>query len=276
MSEFLAALSLIRVVNVLITFCSVIVAFILCRPDFTISKDYLIAAIAASLSVAAGNIINDIFDKDADSINKPGKALPSNKISLTEAVIFYFVFLLASVLLASLINQTVFLIVLLSDILLFLYSMRLKRILFLGNFIISFLTGFVFIYGGIITGNIQAVIIPAVFAFLINLSRESIKAIDDIPGDTKAGVITFPNKFGINFSKKIITAFLILLMIFTFVPFIIGIYGIKYLIIIIVIIDPLLLYVVKSLNETNLNLKKLSLILKFNMVVGLIAIFLGK
>ncbi len=278
MPKFLAVLSLIRGVNVLITFFSVIVAFILCRPDFVFSKIYMLAAIAASLSAASGNIINDVFDKEADSINKPHKALPSNKISLTTAVIFYIICLLTSILLASLINPIVFLIVLLSDILLFLYSLRLKRILFLGNFVISFLTGFVFIYGGIIAGNIKAVIIPAVFAFLINLSRESIKAIEDIPGDTKAGVITFPNKFGINFSKKIITAFLILLLIFTFVPFVIGFYGIKYLIIIIVIIDPLLLYVVKSLNETNhrQNLKTLSLILKFNMVVVLIAIYLGK
>jgi geranylgeranylglycerol-phosphate geranylgeranyltransferase len=256
----------------------VILALYLCNPDLIISKNFILAAIAASLSAASGNIINDIFDRDADAINKPEKPLPSGRVTMTAAINFYIIVLLASIFISFSINQIAFLTVVLSDILLFLYSLRLKRIPFLGNFAISFLTGFVFLYGGMIAGDIKSVLIPAGFAFLINLSREGIKAIEDIPGDKRAGVITFPLKYGINFSKIIISSFLILLLIFTFVPVITGYYGIGYLVIIIIIIDPLLLYVVKSLNETNrnMNLKRLSLILKLNMVVGLIAIFLGK
>lgn len=278
LSKSLALVSLARIINVIITFCSVIVAFILCVPDLVLSNNYLVAALAAALTAAAGNIINDVFDKDADSINKPYKALPSGKVTVTAAVYLYITVLLASSIASYSINLTAFSIVILSNILLFLYSFGLKRIPFLGNIVISFLTGFVFIYGGLIAGDIKAAIIPAVFAFLINLSREGIKAIEDIPGDTIAGVITFPRKYGINFSKKIISTFLILLWVITFVPGIYGFYGIKYLIIITVFINPLLLYVIKSLNATHhrLDLNKLSLILKLNMVIGLIAIFFGK
>ena len=67
--------------------------------------------------------------------------------------------------------------------------------------IIALLTGLAFIYGGFAVGNPVAAIVPAVFAFLINLIREIVKDIQDIEGDTKAGVITFPIKFGFKKSK---------------------------------------------------------------------------
>ncbi len=273
-----ALVSLTRLLNVLITFCSVIVAIIICSPVFYFSEKYLIAALAASLSAAAGNVINDVFDLAADSINKPERHLPSGKISKTSAVNFYLVLLLFSLIAGYSVSLISFAIVFFSSILLFLYSFGLKRIPFLGNFVISFLTGFVFIYGGIIAGNVPAAIIPAGFAFLINLAREGIKSMEDIPGDKKSGIITFPQKYGINFSRKLISAFLFLLLLFTFVPFVNGLYGINYFIIVMVTVNPLIIYVIKSLLAVNqqMNLNKLSLILKLNMIFGLTAIYFGR
>ena len=190
-------ISLIRILNVLIIFCSVIVAVILCSPHLIISEKYLLAALSAALSAAGGNVINDIFDLAADSINKPERSLPSGKISKTTAVNFYVVLLLFSLIAGYSVSLVTFTIVFFSDVLLFLYSFGLKRIPFLGSFVISFLTGFVFIYGSIIAGNIRLAVIPAGFAFLINLAREGIKTIEDIPGDKKSGIITFPQKYGI-------------------------------------------------------------------------------
>ncbi len=39
-------------------------------------------------------------------------------------------------------------------------------------------------------------IIPAAFAFLINFIREIVKDMQDVEGDSKAGVKTFPIQFG--------------------------------------------------------------------------------
>lgn len=276
-SKSYALISLTRFLNVLITFCSVIVAVIICGHELIIPGKYLLAALSASLSAAAGYVINDFFDLQADLINKPERSLPSGKVSKKAAVVFYLVLLLLSMFSAYIINWIVFLIVFLTNVLLFLYSSGLKRIPLLGNLVISFLTGFVFIFGGIVAGNIYAAVIPSVFAFLLNLSREGIKTIEDIPGDKNTGIITFPQRYGVNLSKKLIAVLLIVLLLFTFVPFIRGVYGIKYLIVVMAIVNPLISYVIISLlgKEKPLKLKKLNLILKLNMIFGLAAIYLG-
>jgi len=98
-------------------------------------------------------------------------------------------------------------IVLFSIVLLFLYSKYLKRIPLLGNVTVAFLTGLVFIFGGVVVSNPGAAIVPAVFAFLINLIRELVKDMEDIEGDKIAGVITFPIKYSL---KK--TSILILII----------------------------------------------------------------
>ncbi len=126
--------------------------------------------------------------------------------------------------------------------------------------------------------NYKAAIIPAVFAFLINLIRELLKDIEDIPGDNKLGIKTLPLKVGIQKTKHyllIISAFLILC---TFYPFITAQYKIEYFIFVMIVVNPILVYVVKSLfkDDSARNLNKLSFILKLNMIFGLTAIFLGK
>ena len=61
-------------------------------------------------------------------------------------------------------------------------------------------------------------------------------------------------------------------------PFIKELYAIEYFLIVMVIVNPLLVYIVKSLfdDDSTKNLNKLSNLLKLDMVIGLTAIFLGK
>ncbi len=105
-----------------------------------------------------------------------------------------------------------------------------------------------------------------------------IKDIEDIPGDKKLGITTLPIKIGIHKTKHyllIISAFLILC---TFYPFITAKYKIEYFIFVMIIVNPILVYVIKSLfeDDSTQNLNKLSFILKLDMIFGLTAIFLGK
>ncbi len=277
-SRIYAFIILTRIINVLITFFSVFVGILICSRTTPINAGTLMAAAAAALVAAAGNVINDIWDYETDLVNKPDRPIPSGKVTKKAALNFYFILILTSLIIATTVSNIILAIILLSHLLLLVYSIGLKKILFLGNFVISFLTGFVFIYGGIIAGNIYAAIIPACFALLINISREGIKTIQDIPGDKITGTITFPQKYGINFSRKYVSAFLILLLLFTFVPFANGFYGIEYFIIVMAVVNPLLVYVIKSLLESGktLNLNRLSFILKLNMIFGLTAIYFGK
>lgn len=278
LSKVSAFITLTRISNVLITFFSVIVSVIICSDISAVNRQIVSAAICAALVTAAGNVINDVWDYEADLINKPERPIPSGIITKKSALNFYFSLVLLSVLIAANYNLVIFSIIILSHLLLLLYTIGLKKIPLLGNFIISFLTGFVFIYGGLLAGNIGAAIIPAGFALLINISREGIKTMEDIPGDRSTGTITFPQKYGITFSRKLVSAFLLLLLVFTFVPFINGLYGIEYFVIVMTVVNPLLVYVIKVLLQTKgtVKLNRLSFILKLNMIFGLAAIYMGR
>ena len=272
-----AIVKLIRPINFLITFITVVVAAFICQPGFVFSSSIILAAFAASFTLASGNIINDIYDVEIDKINRSSRPLPSGKISYKEALVLYFTFLLLSLIISLFINIPAFFIVILATLVLFLYSKYLKRIPLIGNITVAFLTGLVFIYGGIAVENYDAAIIPALFAFLINFMREIVKDMQDVKGDEKAGVISFPIKYGFQKSKILSLVVSILLILFTFYPFLIQLYRIEYFIIVMVIVNPLLIYANKILFEdhSEKNLEKVSIILKLNMMIGLIAIFVG-
>jgi len=236
-----------------------------------------IAALAASLVMASGNIINDVFDIEIDRINRPSRPLPSGLIKINFALFFYFILVLISLALSLLISQSAFTIVLISHLILFLYSKYLKKVPLIGNITVAFLTGLVFIFGGVAVGNPSAAIIPASFAFLINLMREIIKDMEDVEGDRKADVITFPIKFGFQKSKLLILVITIFLVLFTLYPFLTKLYKIEFFIVVMILVNTILVYSLKLLfeNHSSKNLNKISNLLKLNMVFGLIAIYFG-
>jgi len=253
------------------------VAALICKPNTILTLNLVLAAFAASVVLASGNIINDIKDVEVDRINRPERPLPSGKISRINAYALYLILVLISILISFLLNEMAALIVLLSIVLLFVYSNYLKQIPLLGNITISLLTGLVFIYGGVVVGNPSAAIIPAVFAFLINFIREVIKDMQDVEGDKKANVVTYPIKYGFQKSKILILFLTILLILFTAYPFISKLYKIEYFIIVMVIVNPILIYCLKILFEENSanNLKKISNLLKLSMIFGLLIIYVG-
>ena len=82
------------------------------------------------------------------------------------------------------------------------------------------ITGLAFIYGGFAADNPDAAVIPAVFAFLINLIREIVKDVQDIEGDSKLNYQTFPIRFGIDTSKRLVILISLVLILFTLYPFV--------------------------------------------------------
>ena len=147
----------------------------------------------------------------------------------------------------------------------------------MGNVIVSFCTALVFIYGGIVVGNISDAIIPAAFAFLINLIREILKDIEDIKGDKRSGIITVPIKFGISHSRTFILMLSFFLIILTLIPFILQFYKIEYFLIVLFFVNIPLIYFLRELysNKFMSKLSNLSKVLKIIMVFGLIAIYAG-
>ena len=278
MSKINPYIQITRPLNVIITFCVIVVAAII-----SIEGEYnlgiiLLAAITGGLTAASGNIINDFYDIEIDRINRPERPLASNKISVKSALNYYLSLMFISIVISFEINFTAFLIVIITHALLFLYSFKLKKIAFVGNMTVSCLTGLAFIFGGVAVNNYSNAIIPAVFAFLINLIRELVKDMEDIPGDEQLDINTLPIKIGTHKTKHYLLIISSLLMLCTFYPFITAQYKIEYFLFVMIIVNPILVYVIKSLfeDDTKPNLNKLSFILKLDMIFGLTAIFLGK
>jgi geranylgeranylglycerol-phosphate geranylgeranyltransferase len=272
-----AIVKITRPINLLITFISVIVAAFICQPILFPRIDVILAAFTASFVMASGNIINDIYDIEIDKINRPERPLPSNKITIVQAYSIYISLVFISIFISIFLNEEALVIVLPSILLLFFYSKYLKRIPLVGNIVVAFLTGLVFIFGGVVVGNPSAAIVLAVFAFLINLIREITKDIQDFEGDKTIGVKTLPIYFGFKTSKLIILLFTFILILFTLYPFLTHLYKIEYFVFVMITVNPILIYCLKKLfqDQSLQNLKKISNLLKLSMVFGLIAIYLG-
>jgi geranylgeranylglycerol-phosphate geranylgeranyltransferase len=276
--EIQSYLILIRPLNCLIVFFTVIVSGIICSVGVSLFPVIIYAALSASLSAASGNVINDFYDFESDKINHPKRPLANGILTKNESLIFYFILIAASIVLSFLVNAVCICIVILTIILLFLYSYKLKHVVLFGNFIVAFLTGMVFIFGGYAVNNVRYAVIPALFAFLINLIREVVKDMHDLEGDTKIGIKTFPFVFGYNKTKNFILTLTLVLILTSFVPVFDHFYNNQYLLLISILVNPLLVFIAWSIyrNHSKENLNKLSFLLKLNMIIGLTAIYLGK
>jgi len=188
--------------------------------------------IVATLCIAAaGNIVNDIYDLEADRINKPDKVIIGKTISEKNAFNAFIVLNIIGVAigfyLANLVEKSSFSIVFVGiSIILYMYATSLKQILIIKNLIISILVAMSLIIVALFdllpsitpqNRETQLLIFKilfdyALFAFSINLIREIVKDLQDIDGDHKTGLNTLPIAIGNERTTKI--AF-VLLVFFT-------------------------------------------------------------
>ena len=254
---------------------------------------YMLVA-ATLLIAAAGYIINDIYDIEADKINKPSKVFVSQAFSIKQAWFFYYLFNIMGLSLGFYVAYTIgrptfiaiFLIVML---LLKVYNSDLKKLPLLGNALISLLVSLAILIIGIF--DIIPAITPeneveqyyafkvmtdyAIFAFMFMFLREMIKDIEDVNGDRKMRMKTLPILVGRKRARYIVFGFcfipLILVTYYSFdnfgeVPFVLA-----YMLIVVLI--PLLYTMTKILNsKTKKDDAFTSWLLKFIMLLGILSI----
>lgn len=277
LKKIFAYIKIIRPINVIITFLVVVVAILISEKEKTGLVTIVLASLAASFTAAAGNIINDIYDIVTDKISHQDRVLVLGDLTKNEAWYEYLFFNFASAFIAAYLSPILLIIIITTIGLLFIYSSHLKRLPLIGNLVIALMTALAFVYGGFAANNPQAAIIPAIFAFLINLIREIVKDIQDIEGDSKLNFKTFPIKYGIDKSKNLIIIITMFLIASTLYPFITKSYKIEYFILVMIIVNPVLIYCLKLLYfKSDKSISTISRLLKFNMLIGLLAIYLGK
>ncbi len=176
------------------------------------------------LLATGGYLINDIIDYKTDLINKPDKVVINYIMPKRTVLIIYWCISIIGAIIAWCLaehvkKQLLFFIYPTAMVLLYFYSKHFKKTPLTGNIIVAFfcagVAGMVlfaerFAYIRLFeTRPSLAFKITAIFsgyilfAFISTLLREIIKDIEDIEGDKKSGLKTFPIVFGIEKAKKI-------------------------------------------------------------------------
>ncbi|HFS67540.1 MAG TPA: hypothetical protein ENK67_04935 [Flavobacteriia bacterium] len=248
--------------------------------------DFLLFVLAILLITASGNIINDIFDLQIDSINKPDKQIIGKTISKQKAIFLYWFFNTVSILNGIYLsyktaNYNIIFIFLIVIFLLFLYSKKLKGTILIGNLIIAFLTPLpilVLTYFDVPNSTLKLItlipiIIYYIFGVLLNLIRELIKDMQDFKGDKMYNIKTFAVVFGKKKTIQVIQflSMLTLLSIMYLVWIIWKHHKILSLYLLVFIALPLLYLL---LNYKKITAKKSSSLLKMIMLFGLFSLLL--
>jgi len=265
-----AYLELSRPLNCLIGGFAVIIGSLVEGATFSYLPSVIVASLAAFFITAGGNAINDYFDWRIDLVAHPERPVPSGRLSLSETSIFTLMSFFIGLGLAFFVNWICFLIVLINVFVLISYERVLKKRGFIGNLAISYLVGSLFLFGGASVGIIYNTIFLALLAFLSNLGREMIKDVEDLKGDQNERR-TFPIIRGTERTLLFSSVFLLAAIIFSFYPWVQGIFGKEYFLIVLLADIAFLISIFTSFK----NVKKAKNIVKLGMIIALISFLVG-
>lgn len=201
-----ALIRLTRVWNLLIIglaqYCT---AGFLISPD-TITNPRLLMLVVSTMLIAAGGYsINDYYDVKIDLINKPERVVVGKTLSRRLVLLLHSLLNLSGIALGFALAWPIGVINFISVFFLWLYSNALKRLPFVGNFLVAVLTGMsVLIVNVLFAPPLAIVWVYALFALFMTLIREIIKDIEDLKGDGTFGCKTLPIVWGIRPTKVFI------------------------------------------------------------------------
>lgn len=224
--------------------------------------------ISVFLISGAGMVINDFYDIEIDKINKPDRPIPSGKIREQTALFYAAVLFIAGIALAYFINIETMFTAIIASALLLAYAAQLKKTMLMGNVLVSAMVALTFIYGGMIFHNYVIMLPVALLAFLSNMAREIYKTIDDALGDQKYQVNSVSIRLGVMQARLLANIFTVSAVIFSFLPYFLGLFGQIYLFFVI-IAD--IAFIASVLAPT----KYASKMIKIAMFISLIAFLAG-
>ena len=228
-----AYLAILRPLNGLMAVFAVLVAAILV--NFFVPYQLLLAFLIVFLISSGGMVINDYFDYEIDKINRPKRPIPSGRISRKNALIYAIVLFLVADFIALFLNFYVFALTILNTVINIIYSWKLKKMILIGNFSVSWLVASTFIFGSLLKGIITVtILILFLMAFSSNIGREITKSIEDVEGDKRRSIKSLPLIAGKNFAALIAMIFIFFAIIFSPLPYFFGLLSINYFYLVII------------------------------------------
>ena len=229
-----AYFKILRPLNGLMSVFAVFIGALIAGAPIEPRTGLLLGFVSVFLISGGGMAINDYFDAEIDKLNRPDRPIPSGKMSKNAAIFYSAVLFVLGVAASYMISFDALIVAAVSSALLIAYAAQLKKTILVGNLVISGLVGLTFVYGGIIFSNYIPVLPLALLAFLSNTAREIYKTVDDALGDQKYNVNSLAIKIGVTNARIAANIFLIVAVIFSFVPYFLGLLGVPYLFFVII------------------------------------------
>lgn len=237
----------------------------------------ILAGLTTLLISAAANAWNDYLDVEIDRINQPQRPLPSGKVSLRAARWFSFILAGLSLLVASFINWPAFFIALLSNVILYVYSLRLKSTVLLGNATVATVSALSAVFGGVAAGNVVPTLWLALIIFLGIMGREVLKTMADYEGDLSQCCRTVATVWGRRKARVIFYILAVATLIVMMLPYLTGYYGQAYAYIVAFGVYPVVIYIMLhvSRERTGYQLERLSQLMKYDYLIWFLAVVVG-
>ncbi|MCF2487884.1 geranylgeranylglycerol-phosphate geranylgeranyltransferase [Dyadobacter sp. CY347] len=233
--------------------------------------DMFFLSLSTVCIAAAGYIINDYFDIKIDIVNKPERVVVGRYLKRRWAMGAHQVLNVLGAVFGLVVSPYIFVINVCSITLLWFYSERYKRLPFIGNFIVSLLTGFSLLILTVhFPANRHLVFIYAVFSFFISLVREIVKDMEDIKGDEAHGCRTLPIIWGIRRTKNFLYVILLMFVTTLFVMARALDNNVLVILFFLLLIPIALLTASLARADTRRDFKRISSLCKIIMLLGLI------
>ena len=279
--KILSLISVVRGYNILVlVIAQYLTSMFILAPEQPLGRvlfdpNLFFIVLATASAVAAGYIINNFYDSEKDLINRPQKTMLDRFVSQRTKLSVYFILNLASIFFASYVSFRAVVFFSIYIFMIWFYSHRLKKILFVNNLVASVLTLTPFFAIFVYYKNFETgIFVHATFLYLIIVIRELVKDLEGMKGDLVQGYRTIPIVYGEKRAKALIS----LLAVLAFIPvfFLVSYFEIGkmdlffYLAFVLLIIFLLILYFSKARWQYLL----LHNLLKFIIVAGIFSILL--
>ncbi len=235
------------------------------------------AALALPLIAAGGYVLNDVLDVCSDRVNKPNRPLVQGAVRIPTAILWAVLLLGAGTAAAASLPETCLYISLLLLGMVILYDLWGKGQPLVGNLIASIMVGLAFPVGSLAGGQGWWGLVPGVGAFLLHMPLEIIKDLEDMPGDRKQGLRTWPLVAGESAARHLAQLILIVLLLALPLPTISGWMGLRYLVVAVLGVGVPTALVIRHLNRQADAAGNTALVqaLKRCVIVGLLALVIG-
>jgi len=210
--KFISLFSVIRLYNIfIIIIAQYFTSIFIISIDTSISSilfdfQLFLLILSSSIAIASGYIINNFYDYEKDLINKPIKSKIDKVIRKRTKLSLYITLNFLCIYTSSLVSWRAVLFFSIYIFVIWLYSHKLKRTLFIGNVVSSLLSVIPFFIILIYYKNFELIIfLYAIFLFLIVYMREIIKDLENIKGDFTLDYRTIPVVYGEKSSKYLLS-----------------------------------------------------------------------